>query len=30
MRRMSKSSGMWFYLYRAIDKQGNTLDFYLF
>ncbi len=25
---MSKSKVKWFYLYRAIDKQGNTLDFY--
>ncbi len=23
-----KVKGKWFYLYRAIDKQGNTLDFY--
>ena len=23
-----KVKGQWFYLYRAIDNQGNTLDFY--
>ncbi len=23
-----KVKGKWFYFYRAIDKQGNTLDFY--
>ena len=24
-----KIKGKWKYLYRAVDKQGNTLDFYL-
>jgi transposase, IS6 family len=24
-----KVSGRWAYLYRAVDKRGNTLDFYL-
>jgi transposase-like protein len=24
-----KIKGKWNYLYRAVDKQGNTLDFYL-
>ena len=23
-----KVKGEWMYLYRAIDKQGNTVDFY--
>ncbi len=25
-----KVKGKWFYLYRAINKQGETLDFYFF
>jgi len=24
-----KAKGKWKYLYRAVDKEGNTLDFYL-
>ena len=24
-----KVKGEWTYLYRAIDKQGHTIDFYL-
>ena len=24
-----KVKGKWAYLYRAIDKQGHTIDFYL-
>jgi transposase-like protein len=24
-----KNKGKWCYLYRAVDKQGNTIDFYL-
>ncbi|MDW8869110.1 transposase [Legionella pneumophila] len=24
-----KIKGEWKYLYRAIDEQGNTIDFYL-
>ncbi len=24
-----KVRGQWAYLYRAIDKLGNTIDFYL-
>jgi transposase, IS6 family len=29
MKHTSKSKGVWKYLYRAIDSQGNTLDFIL-
>jgi len=25
-----KAKGKWTYLYRAIDKRGNTIDLYLF
>ena len=25
-----KAKGKWTYLYRAIDKQANTIYFYLF
>ena len=24
-----KIKGQWKYLYRAVDKEGHTLDFYL-
>lgn len=24
-----KIKGIWYYLYRAVDKGGNTIDFYL-
>jgi len=24
-----KVSGKWVYLYRAVDKEGNTIDFML-
>ena len=24
-----KAKGVWKYLYRAVDKQGNTVDFLL-
>ena len=24
-----KVKGQWYYLYRAVDKEGNTIDFYL-
>ena len=24
-----KIKGQWHYLYRAVDKEGNTVDFYL-
>ncbi len=24
-----KIRGRWAYLYRAVDKHGNTIDFYL-
>lgn len=24
-----KVGGKWAYLYRAVDKHGNTIDFYL-
>ena len=24
-----KAKGQWMYLYRAVDSEGNTIDFYL-
>ncbi|WP_142936357.1 DDE-type integrase/transposase/recombinase, partial [Bacillus sp. SRB_8] len=24
-----KVKGQWMYLYRAVDSEGNTIDFYL-
>ena len=24
-----KVKGQWLYLYRAVDSEGNTIDFYL-
>lgn len=24
-----KTKGIWYYLYRVVDKEGNTIDFYL-
>lgn len=29
MRRYIKSNGKWVYLYRAVDKEDNTIDFLL-
>jgi putative transposase len=29
MRRNIKVRGKWVYLYRAVDKAGKTMDFYL-
>ena len=29
MRHIYKVRGTWVYLYRAVDKQGFTVDFYL-
>ena len=26
---MIKVKGQWMYLYRAVDSEGNTIDFYL-
>lgn len=29
MKLILKQKGRWMYLYRAIDSEGNTFDFYL-
>ncbi len=29
MKRNVKVKGQWMYLYRAVDSEGNTIDFYL-
>jgi IS6 family transposase len=29
MKHISKVKGQWMYLYRAVDFEGNTINFYL-